>query len=84
MHVCIGVVTCLHLCSCAFLLHAPVCLCQVAMLLKKGRSWDGMCFCVFLSTYLLSLIIHDVKQRNELDGLGRKDGLQQNQCLDFE
>ncbi len=63
--------------SCAFV-------CQVATLLKRGWSWDDVCFCAFPSTFLLSLIIHDMRQRNELGGLDHKDGLQQNQCFGNE
>lgn len=48
---------------------------------KKGWSLDGF---VFPSTCLLSLIIHEMRQRNELGSLERKGELQQNLYLDME
>lgn len=92
MHVYVGVVTCSFVCHmlmsvqlCFFFLHAPVCLrVKWPCFLKKGWSWEGACFCVFPSTYLLSLVIHGMRQRNELAGLGCGEGLRQNQRSDIE
>lgn len=92
MHVCVNVVTCTFVYQCA---HAHVCVVGffhmlLCVCMSSGHAfWKGMelwwCFfCVFPSTYLLSLIIHDMRQRNELGGLGCRDELQQNQCLDIE
>lgn len=60
-HMCVCTCLCFFMCSCVFAY-------QVAMLLKKRWSGDALCFCVFPSTYLLSLII--ARQRNELGGIG--------------
>lgn len=85
MHMCIGVVivTCSVHMFCFF--YMWVCVCMSSGHAFEKRMELGQCeFCFFPSTFLLSLIIHDMTQCNELGSLGHKQGLQQNPGSDTE
>lgn len=79
MHVCwcCHIHLCVSVCFCFFVLfHMLLC-----VFVSSGHAFEkGWCVCVFVllfpSTYLLSLIFHNISQRNELGGLGCREELQ--------
>ena len=77
MEIGVGVTCSVHMLVSALVSFA----CQVALHLKKDGAWMVLFFHLLA---FLCLIIHEMRQCNELGSLERKEGLQQNLYLDME